>query len=119
MYGTLTPGEVGEARDTNPRIQQMEEEPLMNDNGRGPAPSVAGGRGMANGASQGPPAATEAAQQGRLASPGEIADAKSAGPIHGESKPNLASPSEIADGQDQQQGRQQSQGHRQDRGRGM
>src|SRR5213080_2768770 len=39
MYGTLTPGEVGEARDTNPRIRQMEEEPLMNDNGRLPSPS--------------------------------------------------------------------------------
>jgi hypothetical protein len=48
MYGTLTPGEVGEARDTNPRIRQMEEEPLMNDNQHSPSSSgIAEGHGMA------------------------------------------------------------------------
>jgi hypothetical protein len=59
--------------------------------------------------------------QTAVPSPGEIADAKSAGSIHGESKPDLPSPGEISDGQgqDAQQGQQQSKGHTQDRGRGM
>jgi hypothetical protein len=109
MYGTLTPGEVGEARDTNPRIQQMEQESRMNDNQRLPSPSeIAEGRGVT------------AREQGNVHS-----RADAAGSIHGDQKQNLPSPSEIADSQDAQQGQQQnqqqnqSQKHNQNRGRGM
>jgi hypothetical protein len=75
----------------------MEEEPPQNDNGRmSRAPGIAGGHRMSDGA--GTQTATDAAQEGRLPSPGEIAGS-----------------------QDRQQGQQQGQGHshNQDRGRGM
>jgi hypothetical protein len=95
MYGTLTPGEVGVAREIkNANIQQMEEEPLMNDNQRLPSPS-------------------------------EIADGKASASAHGEtqqlSNANQPGQSEIGEGQGQQQnqGQQRAQVNGQSRGRGM
>jgi hypothetical protein len=95
MYGTLTPGEVGVAREIkNANIRQMEEEPLMNDNQR-------------------------------LLSPSEIADGKTSASVHGEtqqlSNANVPGQSEISEGQGQQQNQsqQQAQDRGQSRGRGM
>jgi hypothetical protein len=95
MYGTLTPGEVGVAREIkNANIRQMEEEPLMNDNQPLPSPS-------------------------------EIADGKASASVHGEtqqlSNANQPGQSEISEGQGQQQNQsqQQAQVNGQSRGRGM
>ena len=49
MAGTLTPGEVGSARDTtgnNSPVREMEEEPVMSDTNRMPSPAeIANGQG--------------------------------------------------------------------------
>src|SRR5262245_32223922 len=143
MYGTLTPGEVGSARDNDPNVRQMEEEPIMTDNQRLPSPSeIADGKTAA---------ATHGGQQQAGKVHGETAQARAGGgvqgPEHGVYGPEkgvygrdngaqgpqqaadaardgpLPSPGEIADGQGQQQGQQQGQGlshgQSQSRGRGM
>jgi hypothetical protein len=135
MYGTLTPGEVGSARDNDPNVRQMEEEPLMNDNQRLPSPSeIADGKTAA---------AMHGGQQQAGKVHGETAQARAEGgmqgpehgvygPEHGVYGPEkgvyghdngaqgpqaadgarsgpLPSPGEIADGQGEQQGQQQGQ----------
>jgi hypothetical protein len=94
MYGTLTPGEVGAARENeNGDVRRWEEEPLRKHHQRFPSPS-------------------------------EIVEGKSSASIHGQTpqagKQNLPSPGEIDGGQGQQQnqGRQRGREHGQSRGRG-
>jgi hypothetical protein len=75
MYGTLTPGEVGSARDTDPNVRQLEEEPLMNDNQRLPSPSeIADGKTAA---------AMHGGQQQAGKVHGETAQAKAEGGVQG------------------------------------
>jgi hypothetical protein len=136
MYGTLTPGEVGSARDNDPNVRQMEEEPIMNDDQRLPSPSeIADGQtaaamhggqqqaaqARAEGGMQGPEHGVSGPEHGvygpeKGVSGRDNADAARSGP--------LPSPGDIADGkeqQGQQQGQQQSQAveHTRSRGRGM
>jgi hypothetical protein len=148
MYGTLTPGEVGSARDNDPNVRQLEEEPIMNDNQRLPSPSeIADGRtaaAMHGGQQQAGKVHGETAQalgSGQGPAGGQApAGGGVQGPEHGVYGPEkgvygrdnadaarsgpLPSPGDIADGkeqQGQQQGQQQSQAveHARSRGRGM
>jgi hypothetical protein len=63
MYGTLTPGEVGAARDNDPKVREMEQEAL-------PSPSRIA-EGKASGSGHGD---QQQASKQTPASPGEISD---------------------------------------------
>jgi hypothetical protein len=89
MYGTLTPGEVGAARDNDPKVREMEQEAL-------PSPSrIAEGKSSASVHGE-----TQKVSK-QQPSPGDIADGRGQQPEQQRSQ--------------QQQGRE----HGQSRGRGM
>ena len=136
MYGTLTPGEVGAARDKDGQtVRQMEEEALpARLTARTPTAMVPAGVAAFKVPSMACMAVTTALRvrkrrrfsvmSERPLSPGDIAAGNSHGSAHGdkqqENKQNLPSAGEIAEGQSQQRGQQHSHGldHGQSRGRG-